>query len=216
LARSQAELTSATTVLDGQALALRQQPTLGETLAGLPGLLSGDTYQGVANFQGATEAANRMWVGVFDAITGVKGFINPNASTFTVYNSDKSLEIVDINETNGAGVFNASFPLRSVTALGTSGATVLTTQPIVNAIVTQTATGVQALTLPATSVLLSAIGDAVGSSAEFVYINIGAFNASVTAGDASTTIVGSAIVNASSGRFVIVVTSATTLVLYRT
>ena len=38
LARSQAELTSATTVLDGQALALRQQPTLGETLAGLPGI----------------------------------------------------------------------------------------------------------------------------------------------------------------------------------
>jgi iron complex outermembrane receptor protein len=40
LARSQAELTSATTVLDGQALALRQQPTLGETLAGLPGISS--------------------------------------------------------------------------------------------------------------------------------------------------------------------------------
>jgi iron complex outermembrane receptor protein len=40
MARSQAELTSATTVLDGQALALRQQPTLGETLAGLPGISS--------------------------------------------------------------------------------------------------------------------------------------------------------------------------------
>jgi iron complex outermembrane receptor protein len=40
LARSQAELTSATSVLDGQALALRQQPTLGETLAGLPGISS--------------------------------------------------------------------------------------------------------------------------------------------------------------------------------
>ena len=40
LARSQAELTSATTVLDGQALGLRQQATLGETLAGLPGISS--------------------------------------------------------------------------------------------------------------------------------------------------------------------------------
>lgn len=68
-----------------------------------PGLLSGDTFQGAANFQGATEAANHMWVGVFDAVTGVKGFINPNASTFSVYNSDKSLEVVDIYETNGAG-----------------------------------------------------------------------------------------------------------------
>ena len=68
------------------------------------GLLSGDTFQGVANFQGTTEAANRFWVGVFDAVTGVKGFINPNASTFTVYNSDKSLEVVDVIETNGTGV----------------------------------------------------------------------------------------------------------------
>jgi len=68
------------------------------------GLLSGDTFQGTANFQGATEAANIFWVGVFDAVTGVKGFINPNASTFDVYNSDKSLEVVDILETNGTGV----------------------------------------------------------------------------------------------------------------
>jgi iron complex outermembrane receptor protein len=37
-ARTQAELASATTVLGGQALALRQQATLGESLAGLPGI----------------------------------------------------------------------------------------------------------------------------------------------------------------------------------
>ena len=180
-----------------------------------PGLLSGDTFQGTANFQGNTEAANRFWVGVFDAITGVKGFINPNSSTFDVYNTDKSLEVVDINETNGAGLFNESFPVRSVTALGSSGATVLTTQPVINAIVTQAATGTQNLTLPATSVLLSAMGDVVGSSAEFVYINTVAQAASVVGGDGNTTIVGSAVVNNTSGRFIIVVTSATTLVFYR-
>ena len=39
-ARTQAELTSATTVLSGDALVLRQQATLGETLAGLPGVSS--------------------------------------------------------------------------------------------------------------------------------------------------------------------------------
>ncbi len=39
-ARTQAELTSATTVLGGETLALRQQATLGETLAGLPGVSS--------------------------------------------------------------------------------------------------------------------------------------------------------------------------------
>lgn len=40
-ARTQAELSSATTVLGGNELLLRQQPTLGETLAGQPGISSG-------------------------------------------------------------------------------------------------------------------------------------------------------------------------------
>ncbi len=39
-ARTQAELTAATSLLGGDSLALRQQPTLGETLAGLPGVSS--------------------------------------------------------------------------------------------------------------------------------------------------------------------------------
>jgi len=182
-----------------------------------PGLLNGDTYQGVANFQGATEAANRFWVGVFDAITGVKGFINPNASTFDVYNSDKSVEIVDINETNGAGLFNQSFPVRSVTALGSSGQTSLTTQPVVNAVITQAATGTQTLVLPTTSAILSAMGDNVGSSAEFVYVNTAAQAVTVTANaGGGTTITGSAVVNNTSARFLIVVTSATTVTFFRT
>ena len=40
LARSQAELTSATSVLSGQTLLLQQQPTLGETLSSQPGMSS--------------------------------------------------------------------------------------------------------------------------------------------------------------------------------
>ncbi|MDF3055899.1 MAG: TonB-denpendent receptor [Rariglobus sp.] len=44
LARSQAELTSATSVLTGRDLALQQQPTLGETLSAQPGISS--TYFG--------------------------------------------------------------------------------------------------------------------------------------------------------------------------
>jgi hypothetical protein len=78
----------------------------------------------VANFQGATEAANRFWVGVFDSVTGVKGFINPNASTFTVYNSDKSLEVVDVNETNGTGV---NEDIVTVGQIRSTGVTALTT-----------------------------------------------------------------------------------------
>jgi len=85
-----------------------------------PGLLSGDTYQGTANIQGATDATNHMWVGVFDALTGVKGFINPNSNTFAVYNSDKSLELVDANETNGFGGATASNLVVNSGNLGTT------------------------------------------------------------------------------------------------
>ena len=180
-----------------------------------PGLLSGDTYQGVANFQGATDAANHMWVGVFDSVTGVKGFINPNASTFSVYNSDKSLEVVDIYETNGAGVTGGRFPLRTVTALGTGAAT-LTAPQLVNGVASQAAAGTQNLTLPATSAILAAMGTTVGATAEFVYVNTAAQAVTVTAGDASTTFVGSVAVNNTSARFIITVASATTVVVYRT
>ena len=65
------------------------------------GLAVGDTYQGATV---GTTTTNHFWVGVFDAVTGVKGFINPNTPKFVVYNSDKSLEVVDQDETNGTGV----------------------------------------------------------------------------------------------------------------
>lgn len=85
-----------------------------------PGLLSGDTFQGAANIQGNTDATNHVWVGVFDAVTGVKGFINPNSTTFAVYNSDKALEFVDPNETNGFGGATASNLVVSSGNLGTT------------------------------------------------------------------------------------------------
>lgn len=177
-----------------------------------PGLAVGDTYQGSTV---GTTTTNHFWVGVFDAVTGVKGFINPNAPTFSVYNSDKSLEIVDQDETNGTGVFNERFRVRTVTVLGTSGASTLTAAQTVNGVVTQGATGTQALNLPATSAILSAMGDTVGTTSELVYINTAAQAVTVTAGDGNTTIVGSAAVNNTSSRFIIVVASATTVVFYR-
>jgi hypothetical protein len=177
-----------------------------------PGLAVGDTYQGSVV---GTTTTNHFWVGVFDAVTGVKGFINPNVPTFSVYNSDKSLEVVDQDETNGTGVFNARVPIRTVTALGTSGAATLTAAQTVNGVVTQGASGTQALTLPATSAIISAMGDTVGTTSELVYINTAAQAVTVTAGDGNTTIVGSAAVNNTSSRFIIVLASATTVILYR-
>ena len=183
-----------------------------------PGLLSGDTYQGTANFQAATEAANHMWVGVFDSVTGVKGFINPNASTFAVYNSDKSLENVDIYETNGTGVFSGRFPSRTVTASGVTTVLTLTTgAQVVNGVVSQAPGAAQAVNLPSTASILAAMGPTVGTSAEFVYINTSGANiATITAGDGSTTFVGAVTVAvSSSARFIVTVASATTVILYR-
>lgn len=65
-----------------------------------PGLAVGDTYSGAV--VGTTDT-NRYWVMVYDAQTGLKGFIDPNAAIFTIYNSDKSVEIQDAFE-NAGGV----------------------------------------------------------------------------------------------------------------
>jgi hypothetical protein len=65
-----------------------------------PGLALGDTYSGAV--VGTTDT-NKFWVMVYDAQTGLKGFIDPNAAIFTIYNSDKSVEIQDAFE-NAGGV----------------------------------------------------------------------------------------------------------------
>lgn len=77
-----------------------------------PGLAVGDTYQGSVV---GTTTTNHFWVGVFDAVTGVKGFINPNSVLFTVFNSDKSLEIVDQDETVAGLVSRTTFASGSAT-----------------------------------------------------------------------------------------------------
>jgi len=63
-----------------------------------PGLAVGDTFSGAVV---GTTATNKFWVLVFDAQTGVRGFIDPNAPTFALYNSDKSLEVIDAQENAG-------------------------------------------------------------------------------------------------------------------
>ena len=110
-------------ILNGQALTSAQCPAgrvLRENGRKLypgvnPGLAVGDSYQGTVF---GTTATNHFFVGVFDAVTGAKGFINPNISTFVVYNSDKSLEVVDQDETNQTGVNKNLVVPGSLTAVG--------------------------------------------------------------------------------------------------
>jgi hypothetical protein len=193
-----------------------------------PGLVSGDTYNG-STVSGNT--LNHMWVLVFDSVTGLRGFIDPNAPGFTVYNSDRNAAFVDLGEQTGGAptrlgqsVFTSGnitttggsvIQYKPVTALGTSGASTLTAAQTVGGVVTQTATGAQALNLPATSALIAAMGSTVGTTCELTYINLAAQNVTLTAGDGNTTIVGSAVVNNTSARFIISIASATTVVVYR-
>jgi hypothetical protein len=155
-----------------------------------PGLLSGDTFQGTANFQGATEAANRFWVGVFDAVTGVKGFINPNASTFTVYNSDKSLEVVDVIETNGTGpnediVTAGQIRSSTITTSSTPTAGTITINPSLGQVFRFTGTMTGAVTLAATA------GSAVAQPGAIMYVIFTNGGGQTIVGD-NTTVLGAA------------------------
>jgi hypothetical protein len=192
-----------------------------------PGLAVGDTYSGAV--VGTTDT-NKFWVLVYDAQTGLKGFIDPNAPIFTIYNSDKSVEIQDAFENAGGLPTRLGQPIftagnitttagsiiqqRPVNAVAT-GAVTLTAAQTVGGVVTQAAAGTQALTLPATADIISAMGSYVGTTSEFIYINTAAQAVTVTAGDGNTTIVGSVAVNNTSARFIIRIASATTVVLYR-
>jgi hypothetical protein len=193
-----------------------------------PGLVSGDTYNG-STVSGNT--LNHMWVLVFDSVTGLRGFIDPNAPGFAVYNSDRNAAFVDLGEQTGGAptrigqsVFTSGnitttggsvIQYKLVTALGTSAASTLTATQTVGGVVTQTATGVQELFLPATSALIAAMGSTVGTTCELTYINLAAQNVTLRGGDVNTTIFGSAIVNNTSARFIISIASATTVVVYR-
>jgi hypothetical protein len=63
-----------------------------------PGLVLGDKYNGntVSN-----NNLNHVWVGVFDSVTGLRGFIDPNASIFAIYSTDRNRAFVDVGETAG-------------------------------------------------------------------------------------------------------------------
>lgn len=52
--------------------------------------------------EGANPGVNTLLVGVYDSITGLKGFIDPNAPPFAVYNTDKSYQTPNGINPNGS------------------------------------------------------------------------------------------------------------------
>jgi hypothetical protein len=65
-----------------------------------PGLVATDTWNGVAVGTNISYTGHMM-VLVFDAVTGLKGYIDPNNEIFAVYNSDRANDFVDAAETVG-------------------------------------------------------------------------------------------------------------------
>lgn len=194
-----------------------------------PGLAVGETFSGAVV---GTTATNKYWVGVFDAQTGVRGFIDPNAPLFTVYNSDKSLEIQDALENAGGAPTRLGQPVFTAGNITTTGGAVIQQKPVlatgtavvtltaaqtVGGVVTQSPVGAQAVNLPPTADIIAAMGSYVGTTSEFIYINTSGANvATITAGDGSTTLVGTVTVAVNtSARFIIRIATATTVVLYR-
>jgi len=89
-----------------------------------PGLNLGDKYNGAVV---GTNATQTMWVMVYDIMTGINVFINPNDTVFAVYNADKPLELINPLE-GSASVLGA--PVISgglVTAVGQIRSTSVTT-----------------------------------------------------------------------------------------
>ena len=193
-----------------------------------PGLAVGDTYSGAVV---GTTATNKFWVLVYDAQTGLKGFIDPNAAIFTIYNSDKSVEIQDAFENAGGAPTRLGQPIFTAGNITTTGGAIIQQRPVlaagtgiltltaaqtVGGVVTQAPSSVQAVNLPATADIISAMGSYAGTTSEFIYVNTSANIATITAGDGNTTLIGLATVAATtSARFIIRIASATTVVLYR-
>jgi hypothetical protein len=95
-----------------------------------PGLVLGDSYQGTPV---TNNNLNKMWVLVFDSVTGLRGYIDPNAPQFAVYNSDRNPAFVDVAETVGGT------PTRLGQPVNTAGDVVLGGKLTLTNVVTSTA-----------------------------------------------------------------------------
>ena len=67
-----------------------------------PGLVATDTWNNAA-VGSNTSYTGHMMVLVFDAVTGLKGYIDPNNEIFAVYNSDRANDFVDATENPSTG-----------------------------------------------------------------------------------------------------------------
>jgi hypothetical protein len=199
-----------------------------------PGLAVGDTYAGSVV---GTTATNHMWVAVFDHTTGLRGFIDPNAPQFSVYNTDRNPAFVDTAEDTGGAPTRLGQPVftsgnitttggtviqyRTISALADGTPTLTTAQTLGGWISMTPGANPRVVTLPSTASIITALGSTVGVTSDIVVYSANANAIRLTQGDTSTTFVGGGTsgsytdVANTTIRFIIAVNSATTVVIYR-
>ena len=137
---------------------------------------------GARLYPGANPGISTLMVGVYDADSGLRGYIDPNAPIFAVFNSDKPVEMVDGGDNNtatphkGAPVFTTgdviaggevvatgqvrSSGVTALTAITTNGAqTAQSLNPLLGQVFTIASTppsGTASITLNAASVVAGA------------------------------------------------------------
>ena len=196
-------------------------------------------------YPSANPGIGQYMVSVFDPVSMLTGFINPNNPTFSLMNTDRPAYIADSPSGTGTGIVasaraNALYTrgdvlaggrldisgnaliygnlsdVRSVNNITDGGTMAVTAAQVAAGIVTATLTTSRNIQLPTAASIIALIGSAVGTTIEFTYINLAAQVATFTV-NTDTTIVGAAAVAASvSARFLVTVASATTVVVYRT
>jgi len=195
-------------------------------------------------FPGANNGVNDYLVSVYDPLSMLTGFINPNDTVFSLMNTDRANFLLDGPNGAGTGLSaparanalytrgdilaggrldlsgNALFygilsDVQSVNDIADGGSMVVTAAQVAGGIVTATLTTGRNIQLPTAASIIALIGSAVGTTIEFTYINLAAQIATFTV-NTGTTIVGAAAVAASvSAKWLVRVTSGTTVVVYR-
>ena len=94
-----------------------------------PGLVATDTWNGTA-VGSSVSYTGHMMVLVFDAVTGLRGYIDPNNEILTVYNSDRANDFVDATENPGgaptrlgSSIYTAGNVVFAPSSIGTLTAT---------------------------------------------------------------------------------------------
>jgi hypothetical protein len=204
-----------------------------------PGLVLGDKYQGTTV---SNNDLNHLWVAVFDSVTGLRGFIDPNASLFAIYNTDRNRAFVDVAETAGgsptrlgpsiytAGSITAGAGLavtsgvfsqfRVFSAFSDAAQTLNTTQAL-GGWISMAPSVTRIVTLPSTASIITALGSVVGASSDIVVYSSTSNNIRLTPADLNTTLVGGGVagpyvdINNATIRFIIAISGPTTVTLFR-